>query len=123
MAGAGSKDISNGGARALGRTTPSRRARGLPVRAPLSFLPQHLNFRGDLAGKILLGVEDVAWLLSLSERSVWVLARAGKIPQPVRFGTRALWVRHELEAWATHGLEGWSRGWALQDDAELEDDK
>ena len=45
----------------------------------------------------LIPVGDVAQMYGVSERSVWRMAKTGKIPPPVQFGTRVTrWRFHEL---------------------------
>lgn len=59
--------------------------------------------------KLLLSIAETAKLLSLSARTVWMMARAGEIPAvKIQHGARATWrvpVR-ELEAWVRERTEG-----------------
>ncbi len=51
----------------------------------------------------LLGVRDVAALLSVSPRTVRRLADAGKMPRPKRLGSLVRWNRAELDDWLAGG--------------------
>jgi excisionase family DNA binding protein len=51
----------------------------------------------------LVDVADVAQMLSASERTVWRLADAGKIPAPVRIGRLVRWSRQAILAWIVAG--------------------
>jgi len=41
--------------------------------------------------KTLLNAEEVAAMLGISERTLWRLRSAGKVPEPVRFGRCTRW--------------------------------
>ena len=58
----------------------------------------------------LLTVRDVARLLALSERSVWRMSDAGKLPVPVRIGAAVRWRRAEIEQWISEGCPVIPRG-------------
>ena len=51
----------------------------------------------------LLTARDVARRLSLSERCVWKMAAARKIPSPVKLGGATRWRRAELESFVANG--------------------
>ena len=51
----------------------------------------------------LLTVNDVAWLLNCSARTVYRLADSGRIPPPVRLGRLVRWSRRTLEVWLAEG--------------------
>lgn len=52
---------------------------------------------------LLLTVEDAAKLLGISQRQLYRLHSAGKIPLPIRSLGRPLWSRKELESWVDGG--------------------
>lgn len=52
---------------------------------------------------VLLDVTGVARLLTCSERSIWRLADAGKMPTPVRIGRLVRWQRQGLMDWIAAG--------------------
>lgn len=54
-------------------------------------------------GAALVDVGHVAKLLGCSERHVFRLSDAGKMPRPVRLGALVRWRRAELEAWVDDG--------------------
>ncbi len=54
---------------------------------------------GDAAEPLLVGVETVAKLISVSTRSVWRLVSAGKLFRPVRVGNAARWSYARLKQW------------------------
>lgn len=49
--------------------------------------------------KLALRVEEVAELLSISDRHVWVLVRQGKFPKPIRLGGSTRWLRDDVVAY------------------------
>jgi excisionase family DNA binding protein len=51
----------------------------------------------------LLDVGQVADLLSCSQRHVYRLSDAGRMPAPVRLGALVRWRRQTLEEWITGG--------------------
>jgi excisionase family DNA binding protein len=51
----------------------------------------------------LINAEQVANILNISERTLWRLVSAGKVPQPVRIGRSARWRVHEIHAWIESG--------------------
>jgi excisionase family DNA binding protein len=52
---------------------------------------------------LLLRVNEVAELLGISERSVWRMQSAGKLPAAVRLAGSIRWRRAEIEAWVDAG--------------------
>ena len=51
----------------------------------------------------LLSVDEVAAMLNVSERTLWRLLSAGKLPQPVRFGRSTRWRTAEVRDWIERG--------------------
>ncbi len=52
---------------------------------------------------ILLTSEDLAKLLKVSERTLWRLLSARKIPEPVRIGCSTRWRLVEVQDWIAGG--------------------
>ena len=48
---------------------------------------------------LLIGAEEVAEMLNVSERTLWRLLSAGKLPQPVRIGRNTRWRAAEVREW------------------------
>ncbi len=59
----------------------------------------------DLAAvaPLLVGVETVAAMISVSTRTVWRLVSAGKLLPPVRIGGAARWNCQRLKQWIEQG--------------------
>lgn len=56
-----------------------------------------MSFQSDRdRTKVALRVEEVAELLSISDRHVWVLVRQGKFPKPFKLGASSRWLREEV---------------------------
>ena len=51
----------------------------------------------------LLNVKEVSEMLGISERTIYRLADAGDMPQPVKLGAAVRWRRQELETWVDEG--------------------
>jgi len=51
----------------------------------------------------LLGVGEVARMLSCSPRTIYRLADSGRMPRPMRLGTLVRWSREALEQWIADG--------------------
>jgi excisionase family DNA binding protein len=51
----------------------------------------------------LLKADEVATLLHVSERTLWRLLSAGKLPKPVRFGRSTRWKADEVAGWIERG--------------------
>jgi len=51
----------------------------------------------------LLDVRAVAKLLDCSERHIYRLRDAGRMPPPVRLGALVRWRRHDIDAWLAGG--------------------
>ena len=49
---------------------------------------------------ILLTAKQVAYLLGLSERSIWRLSGAGDLPAPIALGRSKRWYRKSLDEFA-----------------------
>jgi excisionase family DNA binding protein len=58
----------------------------------------------------LLDVGQVAELLNCSERHVYRLSDAGRMPAPVRLGALVRWRRDALDAWISGGCRPSGRG-------------
>ena len=52
---------------------------------------------------ILLTADEVAAMLGVSERTLWRLLSAGKVPKPVRFGRNTRWREAEVKEWIENG--------------------
>jgi prophage regulatory protein len=52
---------------------------------------------------LLLAAEEVAAMLGVSERTLWRLLSAGKVPKPVRFGRNTRWRVDEVKEWIDRG--------------------
>jgi len=60
-----------------------------------------INVEQDL---ILFSVSDLARVLGTSTRTVWRLLEKGKLPMPVRLGSRPRWLADELRDWIKAGM-------------------
>lgn len=54
-------------------------------------------------GPLLIASEEVARLLGISERTLWRLLSAGKVPRPVRIGRNTRWRLTEVTGWIEKG--------------------
>ena len=52
---------------------------------------------------VLLTAEEVAAMLGVSERTLWRLLSAGKVPKPIRFGRNTRWRAAEVAEWIDRG--------------------
>jgi excisionase family DNA binding protein len=52
---------------------------------------------------MLLTADEVAAMLGVSERTLWRLLSAGKVPKPVRFGRNTRWRVAEVKEWIDRG--------------------
>ena len=52
---------------------------------------------------LLLTAEEVAAMLGVSERTLWRLLSAGKVPKPVHFGRSTRWRAAEVAEWINRG--------------------
>lgn len=52
---------------------------------------------------VMLTVDDVAGMLRCSNRSVYRLTDAGKLPRPVKLGGLVRWRREVIEGWIARG--------------------
>ena len=55
---------------------------------------------------VLLTADEVAAMLGVSERTLWRLLSAGKVPQPVRFGRNTRWREMQVREWIERGCPG-----------------
>lgn len=51
----------------------------------------------------LLKVAEVAYIVSISTRTLWRLVSAGKFPQPMRIGGSTRWRAADVEHWIEAG--------------------
>jgi excisionase family DNA binding protein len=58
---------------------------------------------------LLISAKEVAGMMGISERTLWRLLSAGKVPQPIRIGRNTRWRRTEVAAWLEHGCPVKSR--------------
>ena len=67
----------------------------------------------NIDSRLALSAKEAACLLGISRAQIWKLHSAGKIPMPVRLGTRApRWRVDELRAWLAAGCpdrQTWER--------------
>lgn len=73
------------------------------VKAEPTTIAQPQGRRQDAEPPLLLRVDEVAQLLGLSERSVWRMQSAGRLPSGVRLAGSIRWRRAEIEAWVDAG--------------------
>ena len=52
---------------------------------------------------VLIPVEEVASMLGVSERTLWRLLSAGKVPEPLRIGRSTRWRSAEIREWIERG--------------------
>ena len=52
---------------------------------------------------LLITPRELAASLGVSERTVWRLRDAGKLPPPVKLGASVRWRRDEIEQWVKNG--------------------
>lgn len=62
-----------------------------------------MSAQGQDDKPLLLRVGEVAQLLGISERSVWRMQSAGRLPAAVRLAGSIRWRRVEIEAWVDAG--------------------
>jgi excisionase family DNA binding protein len=53
--------------------------------------------------RMLLTSEELAKLLEISERTLWRLLSAGRVPRPVRIGRSTRWRLDEVKDWIERG--------------------
>ncbi len=56
--------------------------------------PGTIRIAGD---PLALSVQQVAFLLDISVRSVWRLTSSGELPRPVAIGRSRRWLRHAID--------------------------
>lgn len=65
----------------------------------------------DRPVEALLGTaDDVAMLLSLSERTVWRLLSAKRLPEPLRIGGSVRWNLDQVREWINAGCPAQNGG-------------
>ena len=52
---------------------------------------------------MLIGAEELARMMDVSERTLWRLLSAGKVPPPVRIGRSTRWRLAEVRDWIDRG--------------------
>jgi excisionase family DNA binding protein len=52
---------------------------------------------------VLIPAEELATMLGVSERTLWRLLSAGKLPEPVRIGRNTRWRAAEVRDWIEQG--------------------
>ncbi|MBN8625036.1 MAG: helix-turn-helix domain-containing protein [Planctomycetes bacterium] len=52
---------------------------------------------------LLIQADELATLLNVSERTLWRLLSAGKIPEPVRLGRSTRWRLDQVRQWINDG--------------------
>lgn len=63
-----------------------------------------LQIEASTPATLLIDSQEVARRLDLSERTVWRLCSAGKLPKPVSIGSRSKrWRVEEIAAWVAAG--------------------
>ena len=62
-----------------------------------------LEMTQSTATKQLLSVKEVAITLSVSQRHLWRMKSAGKLPKPVKVGECVRWLSSDIEAWLQMG--------------------
>ena len=55
------------------------------------------------AAPLLISAEELAKLMHVSERTLWRLLSAGKVPKPVRIGRNTRWKLAEVTDWIERG--------------------
>jgi len=55
------------------------------------------------APALLIPAEEVARMMGVSERTLWRLASAGRVPRPVRIGRNTRWRLAEIRDWIEQG--------------------
>jgi excisionase family DNA binding protein len=57
----------------------------------------------DSFPKLLVSAEELATILDVSQRTIWRLLSARKIPNPVRFGGTVRWRLAQVSEWIEQG--------------------
>lgn len=55
---------------------------------------------------LLITAEELAPMLNVSERTLWRLLSAGKLPEPVRLGRLTRWSLDRVKEWIVEGCPG-----------------
>ncbi|WP_165064028.1 helix-turn-helix transcriptional regulator [Paludisphaera rhizosphaerae] len=53
--------------------------------------------------RLLIDAEEFARWLDVSERTLWRLLSAGKVPKPMRVGRSTRWRAEEIRGWIDRG--------------------
>ena len=53
--------------------------------------------------KLLLSISDLQTALGISERTLWRMASAGKLPASIKIGKLRRWRRSDVDAWIHAG--------------------
>jgi excisionase family DNA binding protein len=70
--------------------------------APSAGLPS-VQPRVELPKQLLWTIKEVAKALGISDRTVWGMAKEGRMPPPIRFGTSVRWNPEVLRGWIAKG--------------------
>lgn len=57
------------------------------------------------AAPLLIGVEELARMIGVSERTLWRLVSSGRVPAPVRIGRSTRWRLAEIREWIDRGCQ------------------
>ena len=57
----------------------------------------------EVTGNQMLSALEVAALLSVSQRHVWRLRSAGKLPQPIKIGRAVRWTQNSIATFIEQG--------------------
>jgi excisionase family DNA binding protein len=58
---------------------------------------------------LLICADEVARMMGVSERTLWRLASAGSVPEPVRIGRNTRWRLAEIREWIERGCPNAAR--------------
>ena len=65
---------------------------------------ENIKVESNRRGLLLIDAQEVARRLDLSERTVWRLVAAGKLPNPVSIGDKSKrWRAAEIRSWVAAG--------------------
>ncbi|MBL8822294.1 MAG: AlpA family phage regulatory protein [Planctomycetia bacterium] len=60
--------------------------------------------------RVLITVDEVAAMLSLSKRTIWRILSHGEMPEPIRLGKNVRWRLYEVQQWIVQGCPRPERG-------------
>lgn len=69
--------------------------------------------QADASERLALSAKETALLLGISQRHLWAMHSAGRVPEPIRLGRSVRWRRDELRAWLDAGApvrDRWEAG-------------